>query len=368
MPFKPDDISTAVVTGGAGFIGSNFLNMFVPRFPGITFVNLDRLTYAANTMSLAGVEDRENYRFERVDIRDTEAVCEVFERYRPGAVVHLAAETHVDRSLRSPVDFARTNLVGTANLLEASRRCWADGGGFCRFHHVSTDEVYGELGEEGKFTETTLYNPSSPYSASKAGSDHLVRAYHRSYGLPVTISNCSNNYGPRQFPEKLIPLMILRALAGESLPVYGRGENVRDWIYVADHCRALWRVLTDGREGEAYNVGGNCEMKNLEVVHRICEVVAQERGQSADELKGRVSFVEDRPGHDFRYAMDTTKITRELGWGPRETFESGLRRTVRWYTENSDWVEAVQSGEYRRWLATNYDARAPSDAAGTEGA
>jgi dTDP-glucose 4,6-dehydratase len=359
---------TILVTGGGGFIGSNFLNLFVPRHPDIRFVNVDRLTYAANPLSLRAIEDRPNYYCERIDIRDVDAVREVFERHRPGGVIHLAAETHVDRSLHSPVDFARTNVMGTANLLEASRRVWNDSSVFRRFHHVSTDEVYGELGEDGKFSESTTYDPGSPYAASKAGSDHLVRAYHRSYGLPVVITNCSNNYGPRQHPEKLIPLMILNALSGRDLPVYGRGENVRDWLYVADHCDALWRVFTEGAEGETYNIGGNCEKTNLEVVRRICEVVGEEVGRPAEELRDRITFVEDRPGHDYRYAMDTAKISRHLGWCPRETFMSGLRRAVRWYIENPDWVECAQSGEYRRWVATNYDARGACEAPGMEGA
>lgn len=360
MSMNLEAIETVFVTGGSGFIGSNFLTFFVPRYPDVKFVNIDKVTYAANPKSLEAIQHRENYLFEKADITETLAVLKLFERYAPEGVIHLAAETHVDRSLHFPVDFATTNFVGTANLLEASRGCWEGDRAFCRFHHVSTDEVYGELGEKGKFSEDRPYDPSSPYSASKAGSDHLVRAYHRSYGLPVTISNCSNNYGPRQFPEKLIPLMILKARAGDPLPVYGRGENVRDWLYVADHCRALWTVFTGGREGETYNVGGNCEKTNLEVVRLICEAVAEETGQSPERLKGLITFVEDRAGHDYRYAMDTSKIANELGWRPREDFESGLRRTVRWYMENPDWVESIGTGEYRRWLEVNYGARGAS--------
>jgi dTDP-glucose 4,6-dehydratase len=270
--------------------------------------------------------------------------------------VHFAAESHVDRSLVGPSDFVQANIVGTFNLLECCRSCWADTSGR-RFHHVSTDEVYGSLGPTGAFKETTPYDPSSPYSASKAASDHLVRAYHRSYGLPVTISNCSNNYGPRQFPEKLIPLMILNALEGKALPVYGDGQNVRDWLYVDDHCDAIWSILEGGEAGETYNIGGECEKTNLDVVRLICRLVAEETGRQPAETEELITFVKDRPGHDFRYAMDITRIRNALGWSPAETFETGLRKTVKWYLTNADWVAQIRSGEYLDWIETNYGDR-----------
>ena len=347
---------TIVVTGGAGFIGSNWLNLMVPRFPSCRFVNVDSLTYAGNLASLEQVQDADNFRFERADIRDRNAVTNVWEKYSPDCVVHFAAESHVDRSITGPTDFIETNVVGTLNLLEAFRR---GEGGACsrRFHHISTDEVYGSLGPEGAFTEATPYDPSSPYSASKAASDHLVRAYHRTYGLPVTITNCSNNYGPRQFPEKLVPLMILNAVEGKPLPVYGSGLNVRDWLYVDDHCEAIWTVLTNGKSGETYNIGGNSEYTNLDVIHAIARVVSEELGRAYDDIVGLVTFVKDRPGHDFRYAIDASKIRSELGWQPMESFESGLKKTVQWYLKNPKWIEQVRSGEYRRWIDQNYTQR-----------
>jgi len=347
---------TILVTGGAGFIGSNWLTIMVPRFPNCQFVNIDSLTYAGNLASLHAIQGAANYRFEKADIRCSESVKRVWETFRPDTVVHFAAESHVDRSISGPTEFIETNVVGTLNLLEAFRR-GTDGVASQRFHHISTDEVYGSLGKDGLFTEDTRYDPSSPYSASKAASDHLVRAYHRTYGLSVTITNCSNNYGPRQFPEKLFPLMILNAIEGKPLPVYGEGTNVRDWLYVEEHCEAIWTVLTKGESGATYNVGGNSERNNLEVVHAICRVVAEELGRSFDELAGMITFVKDRPGHDFRYAIDASKIKTELGWSPSESFESGLRKTVRWYLENTQWIEQVRSGEYRRWIEQNYTQR-----------
>lgn len=384
------------VTGGAGFIGANFLHRLVPRFPEHTFVNVDVLTYAGNPLSLAAVATCANYAFEQIDIRDYTALAELFAKWCPEAVIHFAAESHVDRSLVGPAAFVQTNIVGTFNLLECCRQQWlgsrkgAQGsspGDVCpgvsqagvkttalhRFHHISTDEVYGSLGEDGRFTETTAYDPSSPYSASKAGSDHLVRAYARSYGLNVTVTNCSNNYGPRQFPEKLIPLMILNAAERKPLPVYGEGANVRDWLYVDDHCDAIWEVFTRAPAGSTYNVGGDCEMRNLEVVEWICDLVAEYEqtdrsvpgiaaGTKASiatrsELRELITFVKDRPGHDYRYAMDISRITAELGWRPRETFASGLRKTIAWYLGNPEWVAAVRSGDYRSWLETNYSDR-----------
>jgi len=333
-----------LVTGGAGFIGSNFLRIFVPEYKEHTFINLDKLTYAANLNNLKNIEQEANYRFERADIADYDSVQGIFERYNPDIVVHFAAESHVDRSIVGPADFIRTNIVGTFNLLEACRKYWKDKEGKL-FHHVSTDEVYGSLGETGYFTEESRYDPSSPYSASKASSDHLVRAYHRTYGLPVKVTNCTNNYGPYQFPEKLIPLTILNALEGKPIPIYGKGQNVRDWLYVKDHCEAIWAVMQKGRIGETYNISGNEEKRNIDVVNEICRILAKELDRSADDFKSLITFVADRPGHDLRYALDSTKIRRELGWKPQETFGTGLRKTVKWYLENKWWWEPL-----RRWM------------------
>ncbi len=344
-----------LVTGGAGFIGANFLNLLVPRHREHTFVNADKLTYAANLASLAPVADAPNYAFSRTDIADAAAVDAMFDEHQPDVVVHFAAESHVDRSISGPREFVRTNIEGTFNLLESARRVWPRGDGL--FHHVSTDEVYGSLGAEGLFTESTRYDPSSPYSASKAASDHLVRAYHRTFGLPVKLTNCSNNYGPLQFPEKLIPLMIMNALDGKPLPVYGQGTNVRDWLFVEDHCEAIWTVVQRGAVGETYNIGGNNEVRNIDVVHGLCSVLAELTGRPVDALLGLITYVKDRPGHDLRYAIDATKIREELGWSPRETFETGLRKTVAWYLEHTQWVEQVRTGEYRSWIEHNYGTR-----------
>jgi len=344
-----------LVTGGAGFIGSNFLNLLVPNHPEHTFVNVDTLTYAANLANLASLANAKNYTLERADIADAVVVMELFERQRPDLVVHFAAESHVDRSIVGPRDFIRTNIEGTFNLLEACRKQWKASSGL--FHHVSTDEVYGSLGATGFFTEETRYDPSSPYSASKASSDHLVRAYARTYGMRTRITNCSNNYGPYQFPEKLIPLMILNCLERKPLPVYGRGENVRDWLYVTDHCQAIWRVIESGKDGETYNIGGNNEVKNIDVVHTICKTVAAQTGGSSAELEGLITYVQDRPGHDLRYAIDAGKVRAELGWAPTESFQTGLGKTVSWYLNNPAWVAQVRSGEYRKWLELNYASR-----------
>jgi dTDP-glucose 4,6-dehydratase len=344
-----------IVTGGAGFIGANFLNLLVPRHPEHQFINVDALTYAANLGSVQAASSCSNYTFARVDIRERPAVQDLLERVEPDLVVHFAAESHVDRSIHAPQAFVETNVMGTFNLLEAFRGL--PGVERRLFHHVSTDEVYGSLGAEGAFVETTGYDPSSPYSASKAASDHLVRAYHRTYGLPVKITNCSNNYGPYQFPEKLIPLMVLNAIERKPLPVYGRGDNVRDWLYVVDHCEAIWRVIQHGRTGETYNIGGRSERRNLDVVHAICDVVAAETGASSPELRALLTFVPDRPGHDQRYAIDPAKVERECGFVPAETFESGLRKTVRFYLENDVWVQAVRTGEYRAWIDQHYAGR-----------
>ncbi len=346
-------MTTLLVTGGAGFIGSALVRHLIAETDW-TVVNLDKLTYAGNLDSLPGLLDHPRHRFEQADICDRRAVERIFREHRPDAVIHLAAESHVDRSIDGPLDFIHTNLVGTAVLLEAARAYWNELEGAARerfrFHHVSTDEVYGDLGDEGLFTEQTPYQPSSPYSASKAGSDHLVRAWHRTYGLPVLVTNCSNNYGPYQFPEKLIPLMILNARAGKPLPVYGAGDQVRDWLYVDDHVRALLRVLQAGRVGETYNIGGHNEKTNLEVVQTLCRLLEE---QAPDHPPGvaryadLITHVTDRPGHDRRYAIDAGKIERELGWRPEETFDSGLARTVRWYLDHPEWCRRVLDGSYR---------------------
>ncbi len=345
-----------LVTGGAGFIGSNFLNLFVPSSPGVRFINMDKITYAANPLNLDTISALPNYSFVRADIADYAAVEKVFREYRPRLVIHFAAESHVDRSILGPAPFVEANIIGTFNLLEACRNFWKDQEG-AKFLHVSTDEVYGSLGAAGHFTEETAYDPSSPYSASKAAGDHLARAYFRTYGLSTIITNCSNNYGPYQFPEKLIPLMIENALEGKPLPVYGKGENVRDWLYVEDHCRALWSIAQKGEPGETYNIGGNNEWKNLDIVHKICEVLAAELGREPGDFTGLITFVADRPGHDLRYAIDAAKIKGELGWEPEETFETGIVKTVRWYLENRRWVESVKSGDYKKWMDQNYSGR-----------
>jgi dTDP-glucose 4,6-dehydratase len=344
-----------LVTGGAGFIGSNFINLLAPRYPDYRFINVDVLTYAANLRNLEAISGRANYAFEQVDIGDRDRVADLLDRVSPDLIVHFAAESHVDRSIHSPDAFIRTNIVGTFNLLEAVRARAARQRTV--FHHVSTDEVYGSLGSSGAFVETTPYDPSSPYSASKAASDHLVRAYHRTYGLPVRITNCSNNYGPCQFPEKLIPLMILNAVDGKPLPVYGQGTNVRDWLYVTDHCEAIWAVIEKGRLGETYNIGGRAEQRNIDVVRAICACVAEETGRHVDEFLRLITFVQDRPGHDLRYAIDPAKIERECGFAPTETFQSGLRKTVRFYLDHAEWVNEVRSGEYRTWIDRNYARR-----------
>lgn len=354
-------MKTVFVTGGAGFIGSALIRLLIAE-TGWRVVNVDKLTYAGNLESLASVSSHPRYAFSRTDICDRAALDTLFHEYHPDGVLHLAAESHVDRSIHGPAEFIQTNVVGTATLLEATRQYWGalskSKQAAFRFHHVSTDEVFGSLGESGFFQETTAYDPRSPYSASKASSDHLVRAWHHTYGLPILVTNCSNNYGPCHFPEKLIPLMILNALQGKALPIYGQGTNVRDWLYVEDHARALLAVFEGGRSGETYCVGGNAERTNLQVVDALCalldELSPRPDGTSYTEQK---TFVADRPGHDLRYAIDATRLKNELGWVPRETFETGLRKTVRWYLENPEWVAHVQSGAYREWLERNYVAR-----------
>jgi dTDP-glucose 4,6-dehydratase len=352
-------LKTILITGGAGFIGSCAVRRWLDDVS-LHIVCVDKLTYAGNLASLGDARQHPRFAFEHVDIADADAVTRVFRQHQPSAVVHLAAESHVDRSIHGPADFVQTNVVGTFVLLEAARAHWsalpaADKAAF-RFLHVSTDEVFGSLGAEGTFSETSPYRPTSPYSASKAGADHLARAWHHTYGLPVIVTNCSNNYGPYQFPEKLIPLMILGALDGKPLPVYGDGANVRDWLYVEDHVDALRLVLEHGGIGETYHVGGRGERRNIDVVRGICAILDELRPQGAPHEQ-LIRFVADRPGHDRRYAIDCSKIERELGWRARESFDSGLRKTVRWYLDHPDWIAAVTSGEYRNWIALHYDRR-----------
>jgi dTDP-glucose 4,6-dehydratase len=350
-----------LVTGGAGFIGSNFV-LSTLAATGEPVVNLDKLTYAGNIRNLESLAADARHVFVKGDICDRALVRELLARHRPRAIVHFAAESHVDRSIHAPGDFVQTNLVGTFSLLEearAFRETLQDAAKRAfRFVQVSTDEVYGSLGpSDAAFTETTPYAPNSPYAASKAGADHLARAYWHTYGLPVITTNCSNNYGPYQFPEKLIPLMIHNALAGKPLPVYGDGQNVRDWLYVLDHCSALRVVLERGRPGETYNIGGDCETHNLDVVRRICALLEEARPRSAGRYADLITFVSDRPGHDRRYAIDCSKVRDELGWRPQEGFASGLQRTVRWYLEHEQWVADVTSGAYRNWIDANYSRR-----------
>ncbi len=348
-----------LVTGGAGFIGSNFILQWLAAETAAV-INVDKLTYAGNPANLASVASDRRYRFLQGDICDREFIAELLITHRPQAIVHFAAESHVDRSIQGPDDFIRTNVNGTFSLLEEARAYWSGLSGAAhdqfRFLHVSTDEVYGSLGpNDPAFTESTRYAPNSPYSASKAGSDHLVRAYFHTYGLPVLTTNCSNNYGPFQFPEKLIPLVILHAITGKAIPVYGDGQNVRDWLYVADHCEAVRMVLAKGRTGETYNIGGRNELKNLDVVHTICSTLDELRPNDAVfPHRNLIKFVTDRPGHDRRYAMDAGKIESELGWKPRETFQTGIRKTVQWYLDNEAWVQGVTSGSYRQWMAKQY--------------
>ncbi len=347
-----------LVTGGAGFIGSEVVRQLIAETDAIV-INVDVLTYAGNPESLAEESGHPRYIFEQVNICDRPEIERVFRQHRPDAVMHLAAESHVDRSISGPAAFIETNVVGTSTLLDVARSYWselpAEQQQRFRFHHISTDEVYGDLGpKDSAFTEETPYAPSSPYSASKAASDHLVRAWQRTYGLPTLITNCSNNYGPYQFPEKLIPLMILNALEGKRLPVYGKGDNIRDWLHVEDHARALRTVLARGEPGRTYNIGGRAERTNLEVVRAICAHLDTLVPRAEGTHEQLIEFVSDRPGHDRRYAIDDTRIARELGWKPTESFESGLKKTIRWYLENSAWVERVRSGAYRDWIKANY--------------
>ncbi|AUX85322.1 dTDP-glucose 4,6-dehydratase [Acinetobacter sp. ACNIH2] len=350
-----------LITGGAGFIGSAVVRHIIQNTEH-EVLNVDKLTYAGNLESLISVADHPRYHFSQTDICDRAALDQLFSDFQPDVVMHLAAESHVDRSISGPFAFIETNIIGTYQLLEASRSYWGSlaekGKATFRFHHISTDEVYGDLeGTTDLFTETTSYSPSSPYSASKASSDHLVRAWNRTYGLPVVVTNCSNNYGPYHFPEKLIPLMILNALQGKALPVYGNGQQIRDWLFVEDHARALYVVATQGVVGETYNIGGHNEKANLDVVHAICQLLeelAPNKPEGIQFYQDLITYVKDRPGHDVRYAIDASKIKAELGWVPEESFETGLRKTVEWYLSNTEWVQHVQSGEYQSWLSTQY--------------
>ena len=345
-----------LVTGGAGFIGSHVVRLLVNNYPAYRIVNFDKLTYAGNLENLKDIDTAPNYVFEKGDIVSREDVVNVFERYAISDVIHLAAESHVDRSIEGPMDFVMTNVVGTVNLMQVAREQWGQTGGHV-FHHVSTDEVYGSLGEDGLFEETTPYDPRSPYSASKASSDHFVKAYYHTYCFPVKLSNCSNNYGSHHFPEKLIPLMIHNIINNKQLPVYGKGENIRDWLWVEDHARAIVEIFHNGRLGESYNVGGLNEWKNIDLVRFLCQLMDRKLGREAGKSEELITFVKDRAGHDLRYAIDATKLATELGWKPSITFEEGLERTVDWYLSNTEWVEKVTSGAYQDYYRTMYSNR-----------
>ena len=349
-----------LITGGAGFIGSHVVRLMVNKYPNYLIINLDALTYAGNPANLRDVEEAPNYRFEKVDICDVEAVRKVFEQYEIDSVIHLAAESHVDRSIDDPFAFARTNVLGTLTLLQVAKERWLNGAereAKHLFYHVSTDEVYGSLGAEGIFTESSRYEPHSPYSASKASSDHFVRAFHDTFGLPIVISNCSNNYGPYQFPEKLIPLFINNIRERRELPVYGSGANVRDWLYVEDHARAIDLIFHRGRIGDTYNIGGNNEWRNIDLVRLLVRTTDRLLGRAEGEDESLIRFVRDRAGHDLRYAIDSSKLQNELGWSPEVDFKEGIERTVRWYLHNDEWLSAVTSGEYRNYYSRMYDGR-----------
>jgi len=346
-------MNTILITGGAGFIGSHVIRLFVTKYPQVKILNLDALTYAGNLENLKDIEKAPNYSFIKGDITDQEFIDELFRKNSIDGVIHLAAESHVDRSITDPLSFIKTNIIGTMNLLNASKNSWSTFENK-RFYHISTDEVYGSLGEEGLFTEETPYDPQSPYSASKASSDHLVRAYRNTYGLPIVISNCSNNYGPNQFPEKLIPLVINNLKNGKEIPVYGKGENIRDWLYVEDHASAIDRIYHEGEEGETYNIGGINEWTNIDLIRLMCSIIDKKLKKEPGTSAKLITFVKDRAGHDLRYAIDSSKISRELNWNPSLTFETGIEKTIAWYLENSEWLENVTSGDYAGYYERQY--------------
>ncbi|RIJ37749.1 dTDP-glucose 4,6-dehydratase [Pontibacter oryzae] len=346
-----------LITGGAGFIGSHVVRLFVTKYPNYQIYNLDKLTYAGNLQNLSDIEERENYTFLKGDIVDAAFLEEAFAKYKFDAVIHLAAESHVDRSISDPLAFVQTNVIGTVNLLNTARKHWADDLSKHLFYHISTDEVYGSLGEDGLFTEETAYDPRSPYSASKASSDHFVRAYFHTYGLPVKISNCSNNYGPNHFPEKLIPLAINNIKNERPVPVYGKGENVRDWLYVLDHARAIDVIFHEGKLGDTYNIGGVNEWKNLDLIELLCDQMDEKLNREKGHSRKLITFVKDRAGHDLRYAIDSSKLMDELGWKPSVTFEEGLSKTVDWYLQNPEWLENVTSGNYQSYYEQQYTDR-----------
>jgi len=346
-----------LITGGAGFIGSHVVRRFVKNYPGYLIVNADKLTYAGNLENLTDIESKNNYKFERTDIVDKQAVLALFRKFNFNGVIHLAAESHVDRSITGPDEFVFTNIVGTVNLLNAALDIWKNAPEGKLFYHISTDEVYGSLGNEGLFTEETAYDPKSPYSASKASSDHLVRAYNHTFGIPAVISNCSNNYGPNQFPEKLIPLAINNINNYKPVPVYGKGENIRDWLYVEDHASAIDLIFHKGKTGETYNIGGNNEWKNIDLIRLLCKIMDRKLNRPAGTSEKLITFVKDRPGHDLRYAIDSSKLQKEFGWSPIPSFETGLEKTVDWYLANSKWLERIISGEYSKYYDLQYSGR-----------